>query len=368
MSTTKDFFVSYTSVDQDWAEWIAWILEQAGYTCVLQTWDFVPGQDFMQQMRYALDSSRQVVAVLSPEYLQSAYAGAELNAALVADPLGNKGTLVPVRVRDCMPGGILSGRIYIDLVGKDIDRARHDLLAGVAAARLGRRADPEEARFARPPGFPGMAESLSQVRKVPSVETPETVNVLYLGSETGAGLDLKGQVKQIRVALSKGPSPKRFHMDAIFDVTTENIFEALNQHRPNIVHFAGKQNGGNVLIRTPSGSITTISDRAFAGLLQSLDSTVVLAIIDTCKSLRCARAVAETVGFAIGVEDDIYDDDAIQYYNVFYRALAAGRSLASACGQATAALEFRRVRAVEIPQLCFRADVNPKSYRFQHSQ
>ena len=179
MSTTKDFFVSYTSVDQNWAEWIAWILEQDGYTCVLQAWDFVPGQDFMQQMRYAVDGSKQVVAVLSPEYLQSPYAGAGLNAALVADPLGSKGTLVPVRVRDCTPGGMLSGRIDIDLVGKDVDRARHDLLSGVAAARLRRRPGPEEARFAHPPGFPGVAGLLPEVRSSPSVEAPDTVNMLY---------------------------------------------------------------------------------------------------------------------------------------------------------------------------------------------
>ena len=27
----KDFFISYNSADQQWAEWIAWQLEEAGY-------------------------------------------------------------------------------------------------------------------------------------------------------------------------------------------------------------------------------------------------------------------------------------------------------------------------------------------------
>jgi hypothetical protein len=31
-----DFFISYTGVDRAWAEWIAWQLEAAGYTVVLQ--------------------------------------------------------------------------------------------------------------------------------------------------------------------------------------------------------------------------------------------------------------------------------------------------------------------------------------------
>ena len=33
---SKDFFVSYSGADRAWAEWIAWVLEEAGYTVVLQ--------------------------------------------------------------------------------------------------------------------------------------------------------------------------------------------------------------------------------------------------------------------------------------------------------------------------------------------
>jgi hypothetical protein len=27
----NDFFISYTQADRDWAEWIGWVLEEAGY-------------------------------------------------------------------------------------------------------------------------------------------------------------------------------------------------------------------------------------------------------------------------------------------------------------------------------------------------
>ena len=119
-----------------------------------------------------------------------------------------------------------------------------------------------------------------------------------------------------------------------------------------------------MLIPTPSGSVTTVSDMALAGLLKSLDSSVSLVVIDTCKSLRCARAVTEVVDFAIGVESDIYDDDAIRFYNAFYRALASGKTLASAHGQAKAALSFKNVTDDEIPQLCSREGLDPRKMQF----
>src|SRR5829696_4725671 len=42
-----DFFISYTGADQAWAEWIAEQLEAAGYTTLLQAWDFRPGENFV---------------------------------------------------------------------------------------------------------------------------------------------------------------------------------------------------------------------------------------------------------------------------------------------------------------------------------
>jgi hypothetical protein len=46
MGGAADFFVSYTSVDRAWAEWIVWQLEDEGYTVVVQAWDFIPGRSW----------------------------------------------------------------------------------------------------------------------------------------------------------------------------------------------------------------------------------------------------------------------------------------------------------------------------------
>jgi hypothetical protein len=50
-SQGRDFFISYTGVNGSWVEWIAVQLEQAGYTTVLQAWDFRPGSDFIHEMQ-----------------------------------------------------------------------------------------------------------------------------------------------------------------------------------------------------------------------------------------------------------------------------------------------------------------------------
>src|SRR3989442_2898381 len=53
-TSRKDFFISYTSVDASWAEWIAAELEHAGYTTIIQAWDFRPGSNFLSEMDNAI--------------------------------------------------------------------------------------------------------------------------------------------------------------------------------------------------------------------------------------------------------------------------------------------------------------------------
>jgi hypothetical protein len=141
----KDFFISYTKDDQDWATWIAWTLEEAGYTVVIQAWDFQPGADFVQQMDKALRLTTRTILVLSEAFFKSFYTTAEWSAAFTKDPAGERGLLVPVRVRECKPEGLLSSKIYVDLVGLSEDDAKAVLLGAFSV-----RARPLQA-----PQFPG---------------------------------------------------------------------------------------------------------------------------------------------------------------------------------------------------------------------
>jgi hypothetical protein len=86
--SARDFLISYTAADEAWAEWIAVNLDGAGYTTLLQAWDFRPGSDFVHQMQDATSNVARTIAVLSPAYLCSRFDEAEWRAAFVRDPVG----------------------------------------------------------------------------------------------------------------------------------------------------------------------------------------------------------------------------------------------------------------------------------------
>ncbi|HRL78615.1 MAG TPA: SUMF1/EgtB/PvdO family nonheme iron enzyme, partial [Candidatus Accumulibacter phosphatis] len=144
----RDFFVSYNGNDRDWAEWIAWQLEDAGYSTIIQAWDFQAGGNFVLEMDRAARTSRRTIAVLSPDYLAARFTAAEWAEAFARDPTGSGGVLLPVRVRDCDPAGMLRAIVYVDLLGLDEPAARDTLLAGIGGGRR---------KPSRSPGFPGRA-------------------------------------------------------------------------------------------------------------------------------------------------------------------------------------------------------------------
>lgn len=190
----KDFFVSYNQADRPWAEWIAWQLEDAGFSAIVQAWDFGAGADFVLQMQRAAEESDCTLAVLSPDYLAARFTQPEWTAAFSRDPTGEKGTLLPVRVRDCQPTGMLGTRAYLDLVALDEPAARLALLAGVQRSRAPlasvppapTAAAPSRAKPASPPPFPGTPGHRSGV-VLPAPDALPEPGSLPLGSRLPFG-------------------------------------------------------------------------------------------------------------------------------------------------------------------------------------
>lgn len=192
----KDFFVSYTKTDKTWAEWIAEQLEDAGYTCILQKWDFLPGGNFVLDMQHATTRTRRTIAVLSPDYLSALYPQAEWAAAFNQDPTSENGKLLPIRVRECTPPGILASIGYIDLVGKDEQKAREVLLKGVAR----KRAKPDtRPAFPGASTFPGATTSTASASSPTSSPLPLATLIVNADEDIAFRRDLEKHLRPLEL-------------------------------------------------------------------------------------------------------------------------------------------------------------------------
>ncbi|MEM6835243.1 MAG: TIR domain-containing protein [Cyanobacteria bacterium P01_C01_bin.120] len=177
----KDFFISYNRFDKNWAEWIAWTLEEEGYSVIIQAWDFRPGDNFILNMQRVAAETQKTIAVLSDTYLKSAFTQPEWAAAFAQDPSALERKLIPVRVKYCEPEGMLKPIVYVDLVGVSKAEAKQKLLT-MLQARLkpdqepdfpednqGSQENPEATPY-RPISFPAEATRPNATSRVTAIK------------------------------------------------------------------------------------------------------------------------------------------------------------------------------------------------------
>jgi hypothetical protein len=361
-----DYFISYTASDESWALWIAWELEREGYSCIVQALDFVPGADFVQQMGAASTDAAQTIAVLSPDFAKSDFASAEWHAAFVADPVGERALLVPVRVRECEPPRLLLARHYIDLVGLEEEAARRKLLRGIRASRVASHRPSSAVRFPGKPVFPGAHQAKPAPRRAQPAERPYSLGqrVLFLGADAGAGLDLEREYLTIETLLNSSSQADKVVLTGKFEVTGQDLVDALDEHRPGVFHFSGNMDGESILLPSERSGVMAVSDEALVGILQELRDDVRLVVLNACRSLPCAEKLAEAIDCAIGIAGDITDTAAITFTEWFYGYLFGGQSVMSAFNRARSRLLFDGVPQSEAPRLLKGPGADAKSLRF----
>jgi tetratricopeptide (TPR) repeat protein len=145
----RDFFVSFNQADRAWATWIAWVLEEAGYSVFFQDWDF--RGNFVEHMNRSHARAHRTLAVLSDNYFGSDFTLAEWSARFAQDPAGRDDRLVPVKVGPLTGETILGPIVHADLTECEETEAHRRLLARVKQAVDATYRPKPPTR----PGFPG---------------------------------------------------------------------------------------------------------------------------------------------------------------------------------------------------------------------
>src|SRR5262249_34948046 len=127
------------------------------------------------------------------------------------------------------------------------------------------------------------------------------LSVLFVGAEKGTALDLKGQLRKTRDAISRARYGHSILMTGVFNVTLQQLLMNLKQRSPDVLHLSVKQQGGKIKMHDEQGRLTPVAADQLADLLVMCQQTLRLVILDTCYSLPQAKRVVAQVDCAIGV-------------------------------------------------------------------
>ena len=148
-----DYFISYTSSDRDWAQWIGKELEALAHTPHIHEWEIKGGDDIYAWMEARHDAADHVLCVVSDEYLKAPYSTLERNAALWQAAKNRTSFVLFVVVKPCRLPTLIDHIRRCELFGVPEEAARTRFQRIHEQPRGARRAPPFRARCSRSPTF-----------------------------------------------------------------------------------------------------------------------------------------------------------------------------------------------------------------------
>ena len=168
-------------------------------------------------------------------------------------------------------------------------------------------------------------------------------------------LQLDEEARLIQNMLRSTGHRDTLQLDVRHATRADDVIQALNEVRPQVVHFSGHGRDGLVL----PGTSHSADAKALKQLFELFRGDVRLVFLNGCFFLPQAEAIAETVECVVGTQRRITNQAAVTFAVSFYRAVAFGRSVKTAYDQALAAVSLEYPDDAEHLGLIARTDVDP---------
>lgn len=177
--------------------------------------------------------------------------------------------------------------------------------------------------------------------------------------DRNAPLALDVEAREIEEKLRASEFRESVELITKWAVRPDDLLQALNQHKPQIVHFSGHGSNNSEIILTDShGNPRPVQKKALKALFACVQEHVRVVVFNACFSYEQASALTGEIDCAIGMNAAIGDTAAIVFAASFYRAIGFGKSVQQAYRQGIAAISLHGIGGANIPILVSRSGCN----------
>jgi hypothetical protein len=195
--------------------------------------------------------------------------------------------------------------------------------------------------------------------------TLNKIKVLFLAADPGTSkLKLDDEIREITNKIRDSKYRDSIELVSYWAVRPGDLIQALNEIKPQIVHFSGHGNSkGEIIVKDINGLPKALSTEAIKSLFKTLKDNIKVVVLNSCFSKPQAEAIAELIDCSIGMKTEIGDDAAIVFSSAFYRAIGFGRSIQEAFEQAKTALLLEGIPEENTPVLLVKSGSDPTNMR-----
>jgi CHAT domain-containing protein len=182
----------------------------------------------------------------------------------------------------------------------------------------------------------------------------ENTRILFLSANPWptARILVDGEAREVFERLQEGPYREQFDLRVCTALRPGDLQRLLLLYQPHIVHFSGHGNRAQrIILEGTPGRAKTVDNHGLAGVFALYKQHLRLVVLNACFTHVLARAITETVDFAVGTNKGIGDKAGVAFAGAFYRAFSFGKSVRDAFASAKAELGLTRMprtRGIEL--------------------
>jgi type I restriction enzyme R subunit len=185
---------------------------------------------------------------------------------------------------------------------------------------------------------------------------PRTTLLFFAANPEGYdALRLDKEAREIEAKIASALFRDCFELRTRWATRPADIVDALNDHRPGLVHFSGHGEVSGIVLESAQGDAREVGADGLCRVFATVKDEVHCVVLNACSTDAHAIALAQHIDAVIGMADSIDDEAAAVFSATFYRALASGRSVVRAYEQAIAMMVVEATGDDHVPKLHGRA-------------
>lgn len=190
---------------------------------------------------------------------------------------------------------------------------------------------------------------------------PEKITVLFIASNPNdqPQLRLDEEIRSVTKKIRESEYRDAVELKSVWAVRPTDLLQAINEHKPTIVHFSGHgSNNDELVLQDDYGDTKLVSLRSIVEMFKVVASGIKLVVFNTCFSENQANEIIAHIPSAIGMNTSIGDDAARVFSAQLYSAISFGKCIRESFGQAKVALLLENIPEDQTPQLFMHDGIN----------
>lgn len=195
------------------------------------------------------------------------------------------------------------------------------------------------------------------------------IRIAFLTTNPYSNIPLRTdlEAREVDAAIQRSPNRELVDFRHFPAAQLQDLLNALNNFRPNVIHFSGHGGGETLILDNATAEEDGGVELDFEQINKVVSATnepPVLLVFNACDTTDGAEVFLGTVSAVVAMSSSISDQAACLFSGQFYSAIAGGQSVGNALKQGKVVLDVANLKDADLPTVISKPGIDADKLTF----